>query len=86
MRRHKLWHRATYVLVKHEPEHDEQHGTHPSDVYVIVQRRSRLKDYCPGKLDPTPGGVVGYGETYSENASFKNVVDGIFLKVKLAMQ
>jgi pyrimidine 5'-nucleotidase len=68
MRLRKLWHRATYVLVKHEPMHVEQHGTHDSDVYVLVQKRSILKDYCPGKLDPVPGGVVGYGETYSENA------------------
>jgi pyrimidine 5'-nucleotidase len=41
---------------------------HPMDVTVIVQKRSQLKDYCPGKLDPTPGGVVAYGETYLQNA------------------
>ncbi len=41
---------------------------HPDqEVFVLVQRRSKLKDYCPGKLDPTPGGVVGFGESYDEN-------------------
>ena len=68
MRLHNQWHRATYVLVLHEAEHLEQHGSHPSDVYVLVQRRSQLKDYCPGKLDPLPGGVVGYEESYYNNA------------------
>jgi putative hydrolase of the HAD superfamily len=70
MRLHNLWHRATYILIRHEPEHGvEQHGNDPSDVWVLVQKRSSLKDYCPGKLDPTPGGVVGYGgETYRDNA------------------
>jgi pyrimidine 5'-nucleotidase len=64
MRLHNLWHRATYILIKHEAEHVEQH----EDCYVLVQRRSSQKDYCPGKLDPTPGGVVGHEETYLENA------------------
>lgn len=64
MRLQNLWHRATYVLVKHLADHVGQH----EDTYVLVQRRSRQKDYCPGKLDPTPGGVVGYGESYVDNA------------------
>jgi len=64
MRLHNLWHRATYVLIRHEPMHVRQH----EDVCVLVQRRSAAKDYCPGKLDPTPGGVVGYGESYYDNA------------------
>lgn len=68
MRLHNMWHRATYVLVRHEPSHLDQHGTHPSDVYVLVQTRSKQKDYYPGRLDPTPGGVVAYNETYRENA------------------
>jgi pyrimidine 5'-nucleotidase len=72
MRLHNLWHRATYVLVKHEPPHlykdpDAGHAD-LSSTYVLVQKRSFRKDYCPGKLDPTPGGVVGYGETYEDNA------------------
>lgn len=69
MRLRKLWHRATYVLVRHEPTNLLQHSEHNlSNVHVIVQRRSKNKDYCPGKLDPTPGGVVGHNETYRENA------------------
>jgi pyrimidine 5'-nucleotidase len=64
MRLLNLWHRATYVLVKHQASHVGQF----EDTYVLVQKRSMLKDYCPGKLDPTPGGVVGYGETYEQNA------------------
>ena len=68
MRLHNLWHRATYVLIRHEPQHLQQHGEHPSDVYVLVQKRSDIKDYCPGRFDPTPGGVVGFGESYLENA------------------
>jgi pyrimidine 5'-nucleotidase len=59
MRLHNLWHRATYILVRH---------TCGSSTKVLVQRRSLQKDYCPGKLDPTPGGVVGFGESYQENA------------------
>ena len=69
MRLENLWHRATYVAIRHEPEHLEQHGDHPSDVYVLVQKRSSLKDYYPGRFDATPGGVVGFGETSLENAS-----------------
>lgn len=55
MRLQNLFHRATYILVRHAST-------------VLVQKRSMLKDYCPGKLDPTPGGVVGFGESYDLNA------------------
>jgi pyrimidine 5'-nucleotidase len=70
MRLHNLWHRATYVLVKHDPPHlyKESGPADFSSTYVLVQKRSFRKDYCPGKLDPTPGGVVGYSETYEDNA------------------
>ena len=44
-------------------------GEDNDDDKILVQRRSMLKDYCPGKLDPTPGGVVGFGESYEENAT-----------------
>jgi len=53
MRRDRLIHRATYAFIK------------DSDNYFYVQKRSKLKDYCPGYFDPTPGGVVGAGESYS---------------------
>lgn len=67
MRLAKLWHRATYVIVLHEPPHDAAKGE--QEQYVLVQRRSRMKDYFPGKLDPCPGGVVGFGESYLHNAT-----------------
>jgi isopentenyldiphosphate isomerase len=54
MRAEGLIHRATYALVK-----DSQN-------YFYVQKRSMLKDYCPGYFDPTPGGVVGAGESYED--------------------
>jgi pyrimidine 5'-nucleotidase len=70
MRIHNLWHRATYVLVIHSSAPVVQRPELKSldDVYVLVQRRSAQKDYCPLKLDPLPGGVVGYGESYRDNA------------------
>lgn len=69
MRLENLWHRATFVLLRHEPTSLEQHGSDLTDIYVLVQKRSQLKDYCPGKLDPTPGGVVGCDEGYLENVT-----------------
>lgn len=79
MRLNNLWHRATYILVRQEgaaPDQQQQHPKqkqkkqqHPRSPMVLVQRRSSQKDYCPGKLDPTPGGVVGFGESYELNAS-----------------
>ena len=54
MRRERLWHRATYVVVRHEDgggsagDEDQQ--------FLLAQRRTNIKDYCPGKLDPAPGG------------------------------
>jgi isopentenyldiphosphate isomerase len=53
MRRDKLIHRATYALVRT-----------PGN-YLYVQKRSMIKDYCPGFFDPTPGGVVAAGESYA---------------------
>lgn len=52
MRKNKLIHRATYAFVR------------TSNNYFYVQKRSTLKDYCPGFFDPTPGGVVAAGESY----------------------
>jgi putative hydrolase of the HAD superfamily/pyrimidine and pyridine-specific 5'-nucleotidase len=76
MRLRNLWHRATYVLVLHagggggsgEAFRPPPAGRGLSEVTALVQRRSRLKDYCPGRLDPLPGGVVGCGESYRQNA------------------
>jgi len=72
MRLCKLWHRATYCLIRHEPTPISDHpSSHPKDdeIYVLVQKRSSFKDYCPSKLDPTSGGVVGYGEDCYTNIS-----------------
>jgi putative hydrolase of the HAD superfamily/pyrimidine and pyridine-specific 5'-nucleotidase len=60
MRLQNLWHRATYVVIRNDDIDRSE--------YILVQKRSKLKDYCPGRLDPTPGGVVGYGESFRENA------------------
>lgn len=69
MRLHNLWHRATYMLVYHVPTSKSAScDEFNKDTSVLVQRRSQKKDYCPGRLDPTPGGVVAFGETYEENA------------------
>lgn len=53
MRRDRLIHRATYAFIK------------TSSNYYYVQKRSALKDYCPGYYDPNPGGVVAAGESYA---------------------
>ena len=52
MRGENLRHRATYAFIQ------------DSSGYFLVQKRSALKDYCPGYWDPTPGGVVAAGESY----------------------
>lgn len=62
VRLNNLWHRATYVVVRHVLDDDDE------EEHVLVQRRSTSKDYCPGRLDPAPGGVVGFGESCDDNA------------------
>tara|TARA_B100000795_G_scaffold269361_1_gene258514 strand:+ start:127 stop:1428 length:1302 start_codon:yes stop_codon:yes gene_type:complete len=52
-----LCYRATYIFVR-------QIGSE----LLYVQRRSELKDYCPGEIDPCMGGCVGEGESYKDNA------------------
>ena len=52
MRKNRLIHRATYAFIR------------DSNNYFYVQKRSKLKDYCPNYWDPTPGGVVAAGESY----------------------
>ena len=51
MREKGLIHRATYAFIR------------TSNNYFYVQKRSMIKDYCPGYYDPTPGGVVDAGES-----------------------
>lgn len=78
MRLHNLWHRATYtlVIVMNPPvnsgkyDNSIERNKDPlslGSTYVLVQRRSSLKDYCPMKLDPLPGGVVEHNESYYDN-------------------
>ncbi|KAJ0393577.1 hypothetical protein P43SY_005146 [Pythium insidiosum] len=55
MRYFHLPHRATYIVTKN------------SKGKYYVQRRTMIKDYCPGYLDPMAGGVVQFGETFEEN-------------------
>ena len=55
MRARNLFHRASYILVHSLPE------------YILVQKRTLTKDYCPGYYDLATGGVVSYGESDEEN-------------------
>ncbi len=50
MRRFRLWHRATYVVVRNARGE------------LCVQRRTLTKEVFPGGLDLAAGGVVGAGE------------------------
>lgn len=74
MRLDRMWHRATYIVIRHDhdatgDETTKQEDSGEDDEFLLVQRRTKIKDYCPGKLDPAPGGVVGFGESYALNAT-----------------
>ena len=56
MRAQRLRHRATYIVV------------HDGMGKVLVQRRTETKDFLPGMLDATAGGVVQAGEGMLESA------------------
>lgn len=56
VRRENLRHRASYILVLDEAER------------VLVQRRTLVKDFCPGMLDACAGGVVTQGEAMEPSA------------------
>ena len=56
MRAECLRHRATYIVV------------HDGMGKILVQRRTEIKDFMPGKLDATAGGVVQSGEDMPESA------------------
>lgn len=56
MRAQRLRHRATYVVV------------HNGMGKILVQRRTESKDYAPGLLDATAGGVVQTGEQLLDSA------------------
>jgi 8-oxo-dGTP pyrophosphatase MutT (NUDIX family) len=56
MRAERLRHRASYIVV-----HDGMGN-------ILVQRRTETKDFYPGYLDATAGGVVQAGEILLESA------------------
>ena len=56
MRAQCLRHRATYIVV------------HDGMGKILVQRRTETKDFMPGMLDATAGGVVQSGEEMLESA------------------
>jgi 8-oxo-dGTP pyrophosphatase MutT (NUDIX family) len=56
MRAQRLRHRASYIVV------------HNGMGKILVQRRTECKDYYPGWLDATAGGVVQAGEQILESA------------------
>jgi isopentenyldiphosphate isomerase len=53
----ELIHRSTHVLV-----------LHPVDGTLLLQKRSALKDTCPGLWDTSVGGHVGFGQSYQDAA------------------
>jgi isopentenyldiphosphate isomerase len=57
MRRDRLLHRATYLLVFN------------SSGQLFLQKRTLTKDVYPGYWDPAAGGVVLASESYEEGAS-----------------
>lgn len=56
MRAQRLRHRATYIVV------------HDGMGKVLVQHRTETKDFLPGMLDATAGGVVQAGEAMLDSA------------------
>ncbi|MEA9389138.1 NUDIX hydrolase YfcD [Acerihabitans sp. TG2] len=56
MRAERLRHRASYIVV------------HDGMGKILVQRRTAAKDFYPGYLDATAGGVVQAGENMLESA------------------
>ncbi|PHM46124.1 NUDIX hydrolase [Xenorhabdus mauleonii] len=56
MRAQNLRHRATYIVV------------HDGMGKILVQHRTETKDFYPGKLDATAGGVVIIGENLLSSA------------------
>ena len=50
MREHNLWHRSTAIFVIDE------------HLRFCLNKRSHFKDYCPGWLDTSFGGIVGAHE------------------------
>ena len=56
MRAENLVHRCSYVMIFNKEEE------------LFVQKRVSFKETYPSLFDPAPGGVVGFDESYEENA------------------
>mmetsp|Transcript_33634 Transcript_33634/g.24294 ORF Transcript_33634/g.24294 Transcript_33634/m.24294 type:complete len:107 (+) Transcript_33634:10-330(+) len=56
MRQDNLWHRASYIYIR------------DSQKRFYVQKRTLIKDLCPGYYDLCTGGVVGADEQDDVNA------------------
>ncbi len=56
MRRDRLIHRASYVIIFNSKDQ------------ILVQKRTETKDVYPGLLEIAAGGVVGAGESYEDSA------------------
>lgn len=56
MRQQDLIHRASFTIIFNKKGE------------IFVQKRVAFKETFPGHHDPAPGGVVGSGESYEENA------------------
>jgi 8-oxo-dGTP pyrophosphatase MutT (NUDIX family) len=69
MRLRNLWHRATFIVVQYNGPWSVQDHHANNEQRYLVQKRSQFKDFGPGLLDGSPGGVLGFGESYLENAS-----------------
>lgn len=56
MRAKNLYHRCTYIFL------------YNSHKQLYVQKRTMIKDYCPGYWDLVTGGIINYGEDELESA------------------
>ncbi len=70
MRRQRLIHRASYILVFNKQEE------------IFIQRRTMNKDMYPGYLDVAAGGVVLAGESYEQSAD-RELEEELGIRAKL---
>eukprot|EP00128_Syssomonas_multiformis_P008924 Colp12_sorted_trinity150504_noHs@33252 len=67
MRKQNLRHRATYIFIEN------------SEGKILVQKRTDIKDYCPGYFDACIGGVLTTGEEY-EPSAYRELEEEVGLK------
>ncbi|HHD63835.1 MAG TPA: NUDIX domain-containing protein [Desulfobulbaceae bacterium] len=70
MRRQRLIHRASYILVFNNKQE------------LFVQKRTMNKDMYPGYLDVAAGGVVLAGESYEQSAE-RELDEELGIRIKL---